>query len=323
LKKALIIHQHLPENAPPDEMDVLEQALAIQNSILEFGYESKLFQVTLNLGELYDEILHHQPDVVFNLVETLNGHGRLIHLVAALLESMYIPFTGCGQHALNITTGKVIAKEEMLRFGIPTASFFTSDQVTKLANGKKYILKPEWEDASVGITDEKVVTTENASRILFKANQTGIRDWFFEEYIDGREFNVTMLEGKQGWKIFSPAEILFVDYPDDKPKILGYESKWAGESFEYNNTPRTFEIAKNDQDLICHLKEISKKCIDVFKLRGYARVDFRVDHKNNPFVLEVNANPCISPDAGFYAACSNEGLTYSDIIRNIIDSAFK
>ncbi len=323
MKKALIIHQEIPTNAPPDERDVLEQAAAILESLAEMEYRSELEPVSLNLEKLQNKIIATKPEVVFNLVETLGGHGRLIHLVAALLESMQVPFTGSGQTGLYKTTGKIIAKEEMIRKGIPTPKFFKQDQHERIPKGQKYILKPVWEDASVGITDEMIVTSVRASSALHSAFDTGINEWFFEEYIEGREFNVTMLETTNGWKVFTPAEILFDSFPAGKPRILGYQSKWEGNSFEYSNTPRTFEVNYKDRLLIHELQEISMQCVQVFQLGGYARVDFRVDQSNRPFVLEVNANPCLSPDAGFFAACRNEGMDYTGMISHILKTAYR
>ena len=182
---------------------------------------------------------------------------------------------------------------------------------------KFYIAKPLWEDASVGINDNSI----------FKGNNTAIpeeyqlkygKDFFIEEYIDGREFNLSILGGPEGVQVLPPAEILFQNFPEGKPRIVGYEAKWDEYSFEYQNTPRTFEFGENDLPLLSKLEEIAYKCWDAFNLKGYARVDFRVDSNNQPYVLEVNANPCISPDSGFYAACQRAGLSFTQVIQRII-----
>ena len=89
-------------------------------------------------------------------------------------------------------------------------------------------------------------------------------------------------------------------------------------SFEYEKTVRTFETATQDWELVVRMGEISLKCWEIFELRGYARVDFRVDSLNQPYVLEVNANPCISPDAGFVAACAEGGVGYTRMIERIL-----
>ena len=57
------------------------------------------------------------------------------------------------------------------------------------------------------------------------------------------------------------------------------------------------------------------------RLRGWARVDFRVDGSGRPCILEVNANPCLSPDAGFAAGLERAGIAYPDAIARIVGSA--
>ncbi|MBN1338105.1 MAG: ATP-grasp domain-containing protein [Bacteroidales bacterium] len=324
MKKAWILHQKLPENAPPDELDVLVQAQAIENSLKEMGFSRvKKVPVSLNLEKLYHSLLKGKPDVVVNLVETLGGQGRLIHLVTAMLDFAGLPYTGTGQYGLNITTDKVKAKELLVSHALPTPLFFRQGDAGVLPDDKRFILKPVWEDASVGIRDENVVYSSGAPETLGKLLRSGIREWFFEEYIDGREFNVTLLETASGWKAFTPAEIRYQNYPEGKPRILGYESKWHEDSFEYLNTVRTFDHKASDAKLVETLMELALKSASVFRLGGYARVDMRLDENNRPYILEVNANPCLSPDAGFFAACSREGMSYTRMTSHIIDAAFK
>ncbi len=118
--------------------------------------------------------------------------------------------------------------------------------------------------------------------------------YFIEPYIDGREFNVSLLAINSEPVVLAVAEILFVDYPSDKPKVLGYRAKWNEESFEFKNTVRTYDLGKNGNQIHKLLSDISLKCWKTLGLKGYARVDFRMDNSGNPFILEVNANPCIT-----------------------------
>ncbi len=69
------------------------------------------------------------------------------------------------------------------------------------------------------------------------------------------------------------------------------------------------------------MAEISLQCWKIFDMNGYVRVDFRVDDQNRPWVLEVNANPCLSPDAGFVAACQQGGVNYTEMVKRIISAA--
>jgi len=68
---------------------------------------------------------------------------------------------------------------------------------------------------------------------------------------------------------------------------------------------------------------LARKCWIVFGLRGYVRVDFRVDRDGQPWILEINTNPCISPDAGFAAALAQAGIPYEEAIRRIVEDAMR
>ncbi len=139
-----------------------------------------------------------------------------------------------------------------------------------------------------------------------------------EAFIDGRELNLSLLAGVNGPEVLPPAEIRFDAYPPGKVRVVGYRSKWEEGSFEFNHTPRSFEFLETDAPLIAHLKELALKCWRLFNLRGYARVDFRVDREGRPWILEVNANPCLSPDAGFSAATLRAGLALPEVLQRII-----
>ncbi len=142
---------------------------------------------------------------------------------------------------------------------------------------------------------------------------------FAERYIQGREFNLSLLTSPEGPVLLPPAEIRFDQYPPEKRKIVGYKAKWDTDSFEYHHTPRGFEFLPEDGPLLKRMGDLAMKCWDLFGIRGYARVDFRVDRENRPWILEVNANPCLSPDAGFAAAASRAGLSFRDVIERIIE----
>jgi D-alanine-D-alanine ligase len=113
--------------------------------------------------------------------------------------------------------------------------------------------------------------------------------------------------------------MLFIDFPADKPKMLGYKAKWNEDSLEYKNTTRTFEGLSPDTKLYADLMKITRQCWDCFNLKGFARVDFRVDEKDKPYVIEINGNPCISPDSGFIAAAHRVGFSNKEVIARIIE----
>jgi D-alanine-D-alanine ligase len=320
LKKAVILYNELSENAGPDEKDVIDQVNLVSSMLDKLKIENTPLEFCLNLQKVERELNSIKPDFVFNLVESVNNKGNLIFLAPALLTSMGIPFTGGTLETIFITSAKTLAKEKMDAEGIPTSSWFQTKNGFNPAEGKRYIVKPIWEDGSLGI-DEDSVFSWNDPKLARVAGTLNAKTHFIEEFIDGREFNLSMLAGEDGPTILPPAEIVFQNYSGDKPKVLGYKAKWVEDSFEYDNTLRTFDFRPDEAELLDRLRDIAYRCWNVFRLNGYARVDFRVDAQGNPFVLEINVNPCISPDSGYFAACKQAGLPFEQAIQRIVNDA--
>ncbi len=309
MKNILILHNPVNDSSNKDELDVLEQAELIENALMELGYSSQRAAFDLKNNTL-SEIDKLQPvEMVFNLVEAINDSGKFSYIVPALLELHGIPFSGSGAEAIFKTTDKVLCKTILHFHKITTPDW--AEDTANLVPDKYYIVKPISEDGSVGIDDETIVLGEKIKTIP--------KGFFAEEYIHGREFNISVIGGKNDYEIMPPAEMCFSeDYYISKPRILGYKAKWDETSPEYRNTTRSFQFKDSDNELINKIKGIVARCWEIFGLNGYARVDIRVDNDNLPYVIEINANPCISPDSGFIAACDEYGLTKNQVINRII-----
>jgi D-alanine-D-alanine ligase len=128
-----------------------------------------------------------------------------------------------------------------------------------------------------------------------------------------------MLAGRNTVEVLEPAEMIFSSYFDDKPKIVGYKAKWDQLSEEYKQTNRVFNTLGNNPVLKEKLIEICVRTWNVFNLKGYARIDFRVGEKDSVFILEINGNPCIAKDSGFIAASEQAGYSVETIIDRIIE----
>ena len=316
----LLLINSISKESSKDELDVLVQAEAVERALEELGHKPRRTSFGLNLEPVTEILENHRPDLVFNLVESVDGKGALIHLCPSLLDAFNIPFTGSGTFALIVTTDKIRTKQILEDHGIPTPDWILQEIGRVPAADKKYILKPIWEDGSAGISDDSV--REGKDCDFNSLSKEGVlKDSFLEEYIDGREFNISLLAGSQGPEVMPVAEMLYVDYPAGKPKILNYASKWEESSFEYHKTIRTFDLSPEDHALVERMSEISLQCWKIFDMNGYIRVDFRVDDQNQPWVLEVNANPCLSPDAGFVAACQQGGVDYNEMVKRILSAA--
>jgi ribosomal protein S18 acetylase RimI-like enzyme len=141
-----------------------------------------------------------------------------------------------------------------------------------------------------------------------------------ERFVNGREVNVSLIERNGEVEVLPLAEIEFVDYAPGQPRIVGYRAKWVPDSFEYRNTPRRIPASVPD-DVADRLRECARQAWEALDCRDYARVDFRLDDDLQPYVLEVNANPDISPDAGFTAALAAAGVPYAEFVASVVRNA--
>jgi D-alanine-D-alanine ligase len=317
MKRCCIIYNEPLDGALADELDVLDQVAHIEKHVAELGIEVYRKGITSRFMEEIATLAGEKPDFVYNLVESINNKGELSYFIPALLNMYAIPYSGNPLEAIFITSSKVLAGKTMRNAGINNPASFSPSQLKLLKPGNKYIVKPIWEDGSLGITGDSVFECKTG----FEDKLNGLDDshWFIEDFIDGREFNISVLAGNNGPEVLPPAEIVFVNYDENKPRIVDFKAKWEMDSFEYINTVREFPGKRLSSELEKNLKEAARACWYLFGLKGYARVDVRTDRNENVFVLEVNANPCISPDGGFVAATREAGYPFIDVIKRIIN----
>ena len=317
MKKCCIIYNEPSVGALEDELDVIEQVVHVEEWLTAIGIDVYRKGITENFMDEVRDIINEKPDFVFNLVESIKNKGELNYFVPALLNLNGIPYTGNSHEALFLTTSKVTASRMMKLAGIQTPEYFFPSEVHLLKQGTKYILKPIWEDGSLGITADSVFVWNQSSEDKLK----GLSDshWFIEEFIEGREFNMSVLAGADGPEVMPVAEIVFTGYDESRPKIIDYKAKWEENSFEFDNTLREFPDEKREPVLMENLKQIAMDCWKLFRLKGYARVDARVDSTNNIYVIEINANPCIMPNCGFIASAKQGGYESHQVIQRIID----
>jgi len=322
--KIAILHGEVAEDAGPDEKDVLVQVDFVAEGLAGMGHLPVALPVSLDLAQTARTLASLRPAIVFNLTESLMGRGRLIHIVPALLDALGIPYTGSGPESMMLTSNKLLAKQWLTSAGLPTPPWFATEEGCRgLPISGPWLVKSVWEHASIGLDEDSVVPEADRKRLL--AEMVARRDTLggsclAEAFIDGREFNLSLLSRKGGGEpeVLPPAEIRFDAYPPGKIRVVGYRSKWEENSFEFSHTPLSFTFPESDAPLLLQLKELALQCWKLFDLKGYARVDFRVDGQNRPWILEVNANPCLSPDAGFIAAALGANLAFEEVLERII-----
>lgn len=334
-----VLHGAVSPGAPASDQDTLVQVTAVADSLRHLGHEVERIELTLDLGAAADQLRSLAPAFVFNLVESVAGTDRLLPLGPMLLDCLEIPYTGCRTRALVATTDKLLAKRLMRAAGIATPDWLDGRTLAGAGDGRpaiaaagppagnppllnadagRFIVKSVTEHASFGLDGSAVVSADRVAAALADRRARFSGEWFAEAYVDGREFNLSLLGGADGPQILPPAEIAFQGFAPGEPRILGYAAKWDERSPSYRATPRHADFRPDDMALLDRLQGLACACWDLFELSGYARVDFRVDEAGRPFVLEVNANPCLSPDAGFMAAAERAGLGFVDVVRRIV-----
>lgn len=324
----VILHEPVPADAPPDAADVLVQAAAIGRALAAAGHRATTVAFAPAEPDWIDRLTGLCPDVVFNLVETIDGSCRGAEAAPALLERLGIPYTGCGPTAMREATDKLRSKQILLANDLPTPLHLSWEalQQDRAVPAARYIVKSVWEHGSVGLETDCVLAADCTSMLrdalaarLPRFGGTG----FAETYVPGREFNLALLETADGKDVecLPPAEIAFAHAESDGPRLVGYRAKWASGSAEDLDTPRCFDFAERDAALLRRVTELARAVWRAFGLRGYARVDLRVDEHDEPFVIDVNTNPCLSPDAGFAAAVAQAGIGYPQLVDRLLAAA--
>ena len=320
-RSGVILHQAVPPDAPPDEQDVLEQVSAVEASLIEAGWRTRRVAAGLDLAAVVRALAEDPPDLVINLVESLTvdrAAGVMAPAAAALIESLGLACTGNAAAALALTADKLATKRVLDAAGIATPRWM--ERSGPVIAGP-LIVKHATEHASFAIGPDSVVADADAARALMEARAAahGGR-WFAEAFIDGREFNLSLLDdGMGGCLVLPPAEQVFDPrWPAGRPRIVDWASKWDPADPIYPYATRSFDLRHDDAPLVARMEALARRVWRVCGLAGYARVDLRVDRAGEPWVLEVNANPCLTPGMGIAATAERAGMSFSDLVARIV-----
>lgn len=318
----------LVHNVPPSDpyafseasSDVMTQVASIEEALKDLGYASKRIPFSRDIDAFLATFREEGVDMVFNLCETVDEDPLFAGHAAAVLELLGVPFTGSPSSAITWTMDKVMTKRVLKACGIRTPKYLIYEGSPHFNTGCltfPVIVKPRFEDASIGIDQESIFGGEPVLKEALGSFYERFGPLLVEEYVDGREFNVSLF-GYPAADVMPVAEIDFSAFPDDIHRIVGYRAKWDVSSPEYHNAVRKFS-GEVPSALQRSLEKIARECFHIFVLRDYARVDIRTDRHNNPYVLEINANPCISPDAGFPASLAHAGVDYTEMVRRFVE----
>jgi D-alanine-D-alanine ligase len=276
--------------------------------------------------QFVDELRALKPKVVFNLCETLDGVAANEALIPAMLEFLHVHYTGSGVLTLATALRKDRTKELLRSRGVPTPKAIAYDVVPsgRLPFPFPAIVKPNSEDGSLGIHSGSVVRTLPELRKQAKALlRTYGGSVLVEQYVEGREIIVPLLEQVPGSRDYVPlamSEIDFSAMPAHMPKIVTYRGKWEEDSDDYRGSTTRIN-PKLSATLKKRIEKAARGAFEALDCRGYGRVDMRVSKKGEPFVIDVNPNCDLSPAGGFFRACKAAGMSYADMVMKLVAQA--
>jgi len=263
-------------------------------------------------------------DLIFNLTESYAGDDTKEMQVTAFLDLLDIPYTGAGPHATILAQDKSIAKKMFAFYGIQSPYFATSYRGTiDHAHDIKFplIVKPISEDGSQGIDAASVVTSVKELMERINYIQTEFDSpALIEEYIEGREIYAAVLGSYESAHALPLVELDLSKLPKGTPKIASLDVKFEKDTEAYKLTKSA--IAEDlDEDTITKLSEVAVKAYRAVKLRDYGRIDMRLSPKGEVYVIEANPNPWLSSGQEFAMAAKKSGLSYTQMIEEIVDLA--
>ena len=303
----------------------MEEYEIMVKKLKRVGFDAHSLNIKDDLLVFLNEINNNPPDVIFNFVEIYKEKPRLEMNFVGLYELLGIPYTGAPAITLANCQSKFLTKKLLNYHGIKTAKFLLFKEIPEKINPEiKYpvIVKPAYEDASVGIENESIVTnTEALKRRIEYVFKHFDQAALVEEFIEGREFNVSVM-GDQKLKALPISEIDFSKMPDHLHNIVSYQAKWDPHHESYHKTIPVCP-AKISKSLEEKLKQTAISAFKIMGTRDYARVDMRVTNDEEIFVLEVNPNPDLTEGAGFMRSAHAAGMSYAQALKKIVMLAYE
>lgn len=300
--------RHLDDSALTTVNAIRDALLPLKANIFKLPYPCG----QNHIKELQEFFICNKTDFVFNFCEELNGESYFEGCIAGLLDLLKIPYSGNSAEVLFFCRNKLKVNIylKLIGINIPNGNAINKiDDIKEFSTPK--ILKPLCEDGSFGLSKKSVVNSYSEAVNAYHELKSVISgSILLEDYIDGREINATILNGK----VISFSEIVFTYKDKDHPNILTYESKWETESINYQSSavkcPAVLSIKLKNE-----LNNLAEKIFFELNMKHYARIDFRVDKHEIPYVIDVNPNPCIAPNSGFMRGMKINSWDYKKIIE--------
>lgn len=321
------LHIWIARNITCDEIDLVwKEYISISKKIWKIieklWYKVSFFDFN-NVSKVLNEIKKSDVSLMFNLCEQLNNSIEYKPHVASILDVLQIPYTWSNPFTLNLCADKISAKKVLSYHWIPTpkwdCAFMINDEIR---SDLKYplITKPWNTDNSFWVSNNSVVHNkkELMSQIDIIINELW-KPALIEEYIEWDEYDVSIL-WNYNWKIkvLPFCRSIFTDLPEWYAHIYPYESKWWDKNPIYDRIITQCPPKKVWANLMTLIKEIAIDAYNILGCNDYWRIEIKVDKNNNPYFIELNANPSLSEDWLLYSSAKAGWLSYMSLLEEII-----
>ena len=307
-----------PEEEAITEYHVIETLRELEHNVSVLGADK-------NVEEMVRGFKKYKPELIFNLTEHLEGDRKFDKNIASFIEMMGIPFTGAGSTGLLLTRDKRLCKQllSLHRIRVPNFVFFPFKKSIKIPKSIRFplVVKPVLEDSSEGISNASIVESEDTLKERVKFVHEGWKQGAIaEEFIEGREFYVGVL-GNKILQVLPIRECRFDYQGGEGPRLATYRVKWNS---QYRKKWKiTFDFADIETQILKKIERTCKKVFKILKLKDYARIDIRLTSNGDIYILEANANPDIGYGDEFAESAEKAGISYQDLIQQIINHALK
>lgn len=309
IKKKLKVAVLMGGNSSEHEISLLSGHEVVKN-LNKNKYEVVPFVIPKS-GVGMDKILNLKVDVVFIALHGKHGEDGSIQ---GLLEVLKFPYTGPGVLASAIGIDKITFRKimESHKLPIPKFTYLKIGQdikkVKKALGNPPYFVKPFDQGSSVGASQVKSSKDlDKALKLAFKHSGTVLID----ELLTGSEFTCAVLGNED------PIALPVIEIKPLKGEYFDYVSKYS------ENGAQEIVPAKISKSLTKKIQDLAIKVYNAVGCKGFARVDFMLNSKNEPIILEINTVPGLTPASLFPKAAKAANISYPQLLDTIIKYAFK